>query len=66
MLIKPIDLDDKAYFINIPNKLRRVTSLIFSKGLTNNNQFKVTSIDYLFNINQFSSLKTIQTVSLYY
>ena len=36
MLIKPINLDNKAHFINIPNKLRRATSLKSSKGLINN------------------------------
>jgi hypothetical protein len=66
MLIKPIDLDDKAHFINIPDKSRRVTSLVFSKGLTNNSQSRAISINYLLNINQLSSLKTIQTINLYY
>jgi len=42
-----------------------VTSLVSSVGFTNNSQSRATSIDYLFNINLFSSLKTIQTVSLY-
>jgi len=36
MLIKPTNLDNKAYFTDIPNKLRRATSLASSKGLTNN------------------------------
>jgi hypothetical protein len=36
MLIKPINLDNEAYFIDVPNKLRRATSLESSKGLTNN------------------------------
>ena len=36
MLIKPINLDNEAYFIDVPNKLRRATSLESSEGLTNN------------------------------
>ena len=51
ILIKPINSDNEVYFINIPNKLKRVTSLVSNKGLTNNNQFRVTSINYLLNIN---------------
>ena len=65
MLIRPIGLGNKVYFIDIPNKLKGATSLVSSKGLTNNSQFKVTSTNYLLNISQLSSLKTTQTVSLY-
>ena len=36
MLIKPTNLDNKAYFTDIPNKLRRATSLKSSEGFTNN------------------------------
>ena len=48
--MKSIDLNNKVHFIYIPDKLKRVTSLVFSKGLINNNQSKVTSINYLLNI----------------
>ena len=51
MLIKPINLDDKAYFADIPDKLRKATSPVSSEGLTNNSQSRATSIDYLLNIN---------------
>jgi hypothetical protein len=51
MLIKLIDLDNKAHFIDVPDKLKRVTNLVFSKGLTNNSQSRATSINYLLNIN---------------
>ena len=50
---------------SISLELSKTTSLVSSVGLTNNNQFKATSIDYPFNINLLSSLKTTQTVSLY-
>ena len=45
MLIKSINLNNKAYFIDVPNKLRKATSLESSKGLTNNSQSRATSIN---------------------
>jgi hypothetical protein len=51
MLIKPINLNNKTHFIDIPDKSRRVTSLVFSEGLTNNSQSRAISIDYLLSIN---------------
>ena len=50
MLLKSISLDNEAYFIDVPNELKRVTSLASSKGFTNSNQSRATSIDYLLNI----------------
>jgi len=56
MLIKSINPDNKVYFADISNKLKRATSLASSKGFTNNSQSRATSTDYPFNINQLSSL----------
>ena len=36
-LMKFIDLDDEVHFVDIPNKSKKVTSLVFNKGLINNN-----------------------------
>jgi len=52
--------------MDIPNKLKKATSPVSSEGFTNNSQSKATSTDYPLNINQLSSLKTTQTISLYY
>jgi len=49
--MKSIDLDNEVHFIDIPNKLRRATSLASSEGFTNNSQFKATSTNYPLNIN---------------
>ena len=49
--MKSIDLDNEVHFVDIPDKLRRVTSLVSSEGFTNNSQFRATSTDYLLNIN---------------
>ena len=34
--MKSINLDNEVHFVDIPNKLRKATSLISSKGFTNN------------------------------
>ena len=51
MLIKPINLDNEVYFMDIPNKLRRATSLASSEGFINNSQSRATSTDHPLNIN---------------
>ena len=48
--MKSINLNNKVYFIDIPNKLK-VTNLVSNKGFTNNSQSRATSANYPLNIN---------------
>jgi len=49
--MKSINPNNEVYFVDIPNKLRKATSLASSKGFTNNSQSRATSTDYPLNIN---------------